>query len=327
MKDRYGRHINYLRLAVTDRCNLRCHYCMPEEGIKYIPKVELLTYEEMLRLVQVLSAEGVDKLRLTGGEPFVRKDLIGFLKEVRSNTAIQSLNMTTNGTLCKAHLEDIKDLNFNSINLSLDTLDEGRFFEITRREGLADVLYSMDAFLQMPLKLKVNMVVMSDVNTEDLIPMALLAKDKDLSVRFIEEMPFNGGTHRPSGQSLSYRDIILRLQAHFGDLELIPSAHGATAMEYRVKGFKGTLGVIPAYSRTFCGSCNRLRITAQGLLKTCLYDKGIFDLKAILRNGATDSMLRDTIIQAVQHKAKNGFEAEKERFDSTIMESMSTIGG
>ena len=327
MIDGYGRHINYLRLAVTDRCNLRCHYCMPEEGINYMPRKELLTYEEMVRLTALLSNHSVNKLRITGGEPFVRKDLIHFLQAIRQQTNIESLNITTNGTLCKPYLSAIEKLEFNSINLSLDTLDEDRFFQITRREGFKDVLDALDAFSMMPLNLKINMVVMSDTNIEDILPMAFLAKEKDISVRFIEEMPFNGGNDRAKASVWDHNDILNHLTKELGVLDALDTKHGQTATLFKAKGFKGTIGIIPAYSRTFCGLCNRLRITAKGVLKSCLYDKGVFDLKGFMRNGASDEDLLIAVQSALIHKAKDGFEAEGKRLGSMMMESMSTIGG
>jgi molybdenum cofactor biosynthesis protein A len=327
MIDGFGRHINYLRLAVTDRCNLRCHYCMPEEGINYIPREELLSYEEMIRLIKILATNDVQKLRITGGEPFVRKDLIPFLESVNQHTNIQSLNITTNGTLCKPHLDAIEKLHFNSINLSLDTLDRDRFYQISRRKGLEDVLDVLDAFTLMDVKLKINMVVMSDSNIEDIIPMALLAKDKNISVRFIEEMPFNGGSERVKADIWNHKDILTYLEKEFGALQHSVASHGATAVNYKPKGFEGNLGIIPAHSRTFCGLCNRLRITAKGILKTCLYDKGVFDLKSFMRHGASDEDLLLTVQSALLNKAKDGFEAEGKRSQNKLMESMSTIGG
>lgn len=327
MIDGYGRSINYLRLAVTDRCNLRCHYCMPEEGINYIPRKELLSYEEMLRLVVLLADQGVEKLRITGGEPFVRKELIYFLESVKKQSTIKSLNITTNGTLCQPYLSAIEKLQFKSINLSLDTLDEDRFFQIARREGLRDVLNVLDAFSMMNTELKINMVVMADSNVEDIIPMALLAKEKNLSVRFIEEMPFNGGSQRGKQKTWNHIDIYSHLEKEFGSLDPVKSKHGSTATLYNLKDFKGQIGIIPAYSRTFCGLCNRLRITAKGVLKTCLYDSGVFDIKGFMRNGANDEDLLMAFRSALAHKAKDGYGAEEDRSGRKLMESMSTIGG
>ena len=300
---------------------------MPEEGINYIPRKELLSYEEMLRLIKLLANQDVHKLRITGGEPFVRKDLIHFLEAVRHQTNVQSLNITTNGTLCKPYLDTIEKLQFNSINLSLDTLDKDRFFQIARREGYDEVMDVLDAFSLMDTHLKINMVVMADSNLEDIIPMALLAKEKNIAVRFIEEMPFNGGTHRDKQSIWNHKDIYQHLEKEFGPLQAIDAKHGATATTYKVQDFKGQIGIIPAYSRTFCGLCNRLRITAKGVLKTCLYDDGVFDLKGFMRNGANDEDLLLAVKSALLHKAKDGFQAEHNRSGNKLMESMSTIGG
>ena len=327
MVDKYGRTVNYLRLAVTDRCNLRCQYCMPAEGIDYVPQKELLRYEEMLRICKVLSNRGISKLRITGGEPFVRKDMMDFLKAVKKQSALKSLHITTNGSLCLPHLDQIASLGLDSINLSLDTLDPQRFFAITRRDAWEATQKVLEAFLEMDVRLKINMVVMSGINEMDILPMALLAKDHAVEVRFIEEMPFNGGSNRQEKRSWSAENIHKVLSEHLGSLESHKMTMGSTAQLYSLKDFKGQLGIIPAFSRTFCSWCNRIRITAMGQLKTCLYDQGVFDLKAFMRSGASDQMLADTIQEALNYKALNGFEAERRRGGSQNRESMSTIGG
>lgn len=327
IKDGHGRRINYLRLAVTDRCNLRCQYCMPAEGIDFLPRKELLSYEEMLRLVSIVSAAGVKKIRITGGEPFLKKDIDYFLRSLRQIDSLEKIHITTNGTLLDKYLDLLQDINIDGVNLSLDTLDEARFYEITRRTGLEQVKKMMDRLIEMSIPLKVNMVVMAGKNTQDILPMAELAKTRNIQVRFIEEMPFNGGSGL-SGQALwSSQDILGELTKYFGAPQTMPAPHGATAQVYHWQQFQGSIGIIPAFSRTFCGQCNRMRITAQGKLKTCLYDSGVFDLKGLLRNGASDLEILNAIQDAFKHKAKDGFEAEKQLFNIGHRESMSTIGG
>lgn len=327
IKDGHGRIINYLRLAVTDRCNLRCQYCMPAEGIDFLPRKELLSYEEMLRLVSIVSAAGVKKIRITGGEPFLKKDIDYFLRALRQIDALEKIHITTNGTLLDKYLDLLQEINIDGVNLSLDTLDEARFFEITRRTGLEQVKNMMDRLTEMSIPLKVNMVVMAGKNTQDIIPMAELAKTQNIQVRFIEEMPFNGGAGL-SGQALwNSQDILRELTEYYGVPQTMPAPHGATAQVYHWQQFQGSIGIIPAFSRTFCGQCNRMRITAQGKLKTCLYDSGVFDLKGLLRNSASDIEILNAIQDAFRHKAKDGFEAEKQVFNVGHRESMSTIGG
>lgn len=325
--DNHGREINYVRMAVTDRCNLRCFYCMPAEGINYVPRKELLSYEEMHRLMQVLSQMGITKLRLTGGEPFIRRDIMDFLAAV-SKLGLEQINITTNGTLTAPLVPELKKMGIHSVNLSLDTLDRDRFYEITRRNEFDKVMHTMDELLKHDIRTKVNAVVMENKNTEDLIPMTELARHQPIDVRFIEEMPFNGaGSHYPV-LTWNHRRILDHLRMHYPDIERLPDPPTSTSANYRVPGFKGKIGIIAAFSRTFCGTCNRIRITPQGMLKTCLYDEGVFNVRNLMRAGATNEQMRDAFLDALNHRAKDGWEAERNRnFGSPVSESMSTIGG
>lgn len=325
--DNHGRRINYLRLAVTDRCNLRCFYCMPEEGIKYVPKQELLSNEEMLRIVQVLSEVGIEKVRITGGEPFVRRGMMDFLWAL-SELGLKKINLTTNGTLTAGLVPDLKALGVHSVNLSLDTIDPERFFQITRRDVFDKVWQTFEALLAHDIPTKINAVVMEGKNIEDIVPLVELTRHHPVNVRFIEEMPFNGeGSHYPV-LVWNHRKILNHLRGHYPDIEKVPDPPHSTSANYQIPGFAGEVGIIAAYSRTFCGTCNRVRITPKGMLKTCLYDDGVFSLRDLLRAGATDDQLRDTFLSALSHRAKDGWEAEKNRnFGLPVQESMATIGG
>ncbi len=330
LHDAHGRPLEYLRLAVTDRCNLRCFYCMPEQGIKYLPKHEVLSYEEMLRLVAIMTGLGVRKVRLTGGEPFVRRDLVPFMERLAALPGINDISLTTNGVLTAPHVPALARLGVRAVNLSLDTLDRQRFFEITRRDELPAVLRTFHALLAAGIQVKINAVVMANRNIQDLVPLAELTRELPVEVRFIEEMPFNGGSHEATPESLPWhhRRIRQHLEAHLGTLTPAPAAAGATADEYTLAGHRGRVGIIAAYSRTFCGTCNRLRLTAEGGLKTCLYDQGGLDLRALLRGGATDADIAAALTQAFYHRAANGFEAERQRPTHQLsFESMATIGG
>lgn len=326
--DNHGRPINYLRLAVTDRCNLRCFYCMPEEGITYMPRQELLTYEEMLRLANVLSQLGIEKIRITGGEPFLRKDMMDFLRALSKIERIRKINITTNGTLTTPYIAELKELGINAVNLSIDTLDADRFYQITRRKSFAAVWECFEALIDHKITTKLNAVVMENQNIEDILPMVALTRDYPVSVRFIEEMPFNGeGSHYPS-LTWNYRKIVDHIRSGFPTLEKAPDPPHSTSLNYRIPGHQGSIGVIPAYSRTFCGTCNRVRITPQGTLKTCLYDDGVLNIRDIMRAGATDGQVADAFTSALQHRAKDGWEAEKNRrLNNPVSESMATIGG
>ncbi|RSK37455.1 GTP 3',8-cyclase MoaA [Hymenobacter metallilatus] len=326
--DNHGRPLEYLRLAVTDRCNLRCFYCMPEEGIKYLPKQELLTYEEMERLVAVLAGLGVRKVRLTGGEPFVRRDLVPFMDRLSQISGIEELTMTTNGVLTAPHVPELARMGVKAVNLSLDTLDRARFASITRRDELPRVLDTLYALLAAGIRVKINAVVMDGQNTQDLLPLAELTRDLPVDVRFIEEMPFNGGSHAAAVLPWNHHRIREHLALNLGELTPVPARSGDTASHYTVAGHQGRLGIIAAYSRTFCGTCNRIRLTAEGGLKTCLYDQGVLDIRALLRGGSTDEQLAEALKAAFRNRAANGFEAESQRpLHQLSFESMSTIGG
>ena len=326
--DNHGRLVNYVRIAVTDRCNLRCFYCMPEQGIQYVDRHELLSYDELLRLVRILVGLGVDKVRITGGEPFVRRDMMYLLREMSCIAGIRQINLTTNGTTTAPHVPELKALGIHSVNLSLDTVGRERFFRITRRDVFPQVMETLEALLSHGIRTKINAVVMEGQNIEDLIPLAELAREKNLDVRFIEEMPFNGeGSHYPV-LVWDHRRILDHLRLSFPEIEKIPDPPHSTSYNYRVPGFQGTIGIIAAYSRTFCGTCNRLRITPQGGLKTCLYDNGICSIKEISRAGASDAQVEEAFLQALGNRAKDGWEAEKNRnFGLPVTESMATIGG
>ncbi len=326
--DNHGRVINYLRLAVTDRCNLRCFYCMPEEGIKYVARNELMSYEEMERLIRLLVTMGIDKVRITGGEPFVRKNMFEFLERLSGITGLKKINITTNGTLTAPIVGDLKRIGISSVNLSLDSLDPGRFFDITRRDVFGSVMETFDALMQEGMPTKINAVVMDGRNIEDILPLVELTQKYPVSVRFIEEMPFNGTGSHYQNLEWNYKKILQHIRNVYPGLEKLKDPANSTSYNYKVPEFKGSIGVIAAYSRTFCGTCNRIRVTPQGMLKTCLYDDGVFNIKDIMRAGASDEQLRSTFLEACGNRARDGFEAEQSRkFGIPVGESMSTIGG
>jgi molybdenum cofactor biosynthesis protein A len=326
--DNHGRPLNYLRLAVTDRCNLRCFYCMPAEGIKYLPKKELLTFEEIERLITLLASMGISKVRLTGGEPFVRNDLMKLIRTIVEIPGIRDLHLTTNGILTTPHIPELKKLGIASVNLSLDTLDKEKFKQITLRDEFESTYQTLQQLLDHEIPVKINAVVMEGKNTGDILPMIELTKNQNVSVRFIEEMPFNGeGSHYPK-LTWTYKKILEHIQAAHPLLEKIRDAENSTSYNYRIPGYKGDVGIIAAFSRTFCGTCNRIRITAQGTLKTCLYDDGVMNIKELMRSGANDEAVRAKLLLAFQARPANGFEAEQKRANQQhAHESMSTIGG
>ncbi|MCB9044801.1 MAG: GTP 3',8-cyclase MoaA [Chitinophagales bacterium] len=326
LTDNHGRAVNYLRLAVTDRCNLRCFYCMPEHGIDWLDRAELMTWEEMLQICGVLINMGVEKIRITGGEPFARKNFMDFLRSLSQLEGLKELTLTTNGVLTAQYVPELKKLGIKSVNLSLDTVDRDRFFAITRRDELPKVLDTMHELLRHDIGVKINAVVMEGKNTQDIIPLAALTKDLPVAVRYIEEMPFSGtGTY--AGLTWDHIRILDTLREQYPDIEKMQDPLYSTSYNYSIPGHKGTVGIIAAYTRSFCGTCNRVRITPQGELKTCLYGDGVLNVKDLLRKGYDEEMIQGNILRAINHRAKNGWEAEESRKADANRESMAAIGG
>ena len=325
--DNHNRPIHYLRLAVTDRCNLRCNYCMPEHGLEWLSRDALLTYEEMLRLCRILIGLGITKIRITGGEPFVRKDMMQFLQSLSSIHGLEEISITTNGVATNAFIPQLLQLGIRSVNLSLDTLDRERFFQITRRDELPVVLQTMHTMLKHHFKVKINAVILQGINDADIISLAELTQDLKVDVRFIEEMPFIGGDHTALQPFWDHRKILDTLRLRWPTLEKIADEPHATAMNYHQPGHLGNIGIIAAWTRSFCGTCNRIRITPQGMLKTCLYDHGVLHLRDEMRRGKTDEELTEKLITAFGQRHKDGWEAERNNAQFGNAESMASIGG
>jgi cyclic pyranopterin phosphate synthase len=251
-----------------------------------------------------------------------------FLRRVSTIPGIEEINMTTNGVLMAPFIPELKELGIKSLNLSLDTLDRERFFRITRRDELPKVMDTFHTLLQHNIAVKINAVVMAGQNTEDIIPLAQLTKDYPVSVRFIEEMPFNGGGVQHPTLDWNYLKILTTLQEVFPGIQASKNAPNATAQGYVIPGHVGTVGIIAAFTRTFCGTCNRIRVTAQGGLKTCLYGEDVLNIRDILRANATNEPLVKALFNAFGNRAKDGYEAEQNRhFSLPVFESMSSIGG
>ncbi len=317
-----------MRLAVTDRCNLRCFYCMPEEGLNWLSRKELMTYEEMLQSCALLVNMGIEKIRITGGEPFVRKDLMQLLTALSALPGLNELTLTTNGVLTAPYVPELKRIGVTSVNLSLDTLDANRFFSITKRDEFSKVMETMEQLLKHDIEVKINAVVMDGKNTQDIIPLVELTKDLPVSVRFIEEMPFNGDGHVYGGLKWDYVRILDEITGKFPSIKKLKDAAYSTSYNYHIPGHKGSIGIIAAYSRTFCGTCNRIRITPQGELKTCLYDGGVLNIKDLMRSGINDNDLQAKLLDAFGSRPKDGWEAEHNRsINDPAHESMATIGG
>jgi len=293
-----------------------------------MPKKDLLTFEEITRLISIMASMGVTKVRLTGGEPFVRNDLMKLIRNIVEIQGIRDVHLTTNGVLTAQHIPELKKLGIASVNLSLDTLDRQRFHDITRRDEFEPVMETLQLLIKHEIPVKINAVVMEGKNIDDIIPLIELTRKDNIDVRFIEEMPFNGeGNHYPT-LLWTYKKIIDYIKEHYPSLHKVPDPLYSTSYNYNIPGYSGSIGVIAAFSRTFCGTCNRVRVTAQGTLKTCLYDDGALDLRQLLRTSKDDSVIIENLTRALNSRAKDGFEAEAKRKNHTpVSESMSTIGG
>ncbi|WP_407267091.1 GTP 3',8-cyclase MoaA [Tenacibaculum maritimum] len=325
--DNFGRQITYARLAVTDRCNLRCQYCMPAHGIEIVPRKDLLSYKEMYRIIRILTELGVTKVRLTGGEPFVRKGFVDFLEMLSFNDLLDTINITTNGALISKHIEKIEQLKkVKTINLSIDSLQKEKFHSITRRDVFPEVYQTLEALEKSSLHLKLNTVVQSGFNTDEINDFVALTQHKNIAVRFIEEMPFNGKGLRETKEVWNYNRILSEIKSAF-NITKTETEKSATSHNFSVKNHKGSIGIIPAFTRTICNDCNRIRITSTGLFKNCLFDEGVFNLRDFIRNGASNDALKTLFLSLVKQKPKNGFIAEINRKKGSVSESMSSIGG
>jgi molybdenum cofactor biosynthesis protein A len=305
---------------------MRCSYCMPASGNVWLSRQELLSYEEMLRICSVLVKMGIEKIRITGGEPFVRKDLMSFLEQLSNIQGLKEITITTNGLLTYPLIPGLAALGIRSINLSLDSLDSKTFFSITRRDNLSEVLKTLYSLLDHQMEVKINTVVMDGRNSEDIIPLVEFTRQHNVAVRFIEQMPFNGEGNDYSGIKWNYVRIMNHIRNTYPELLKLEDGFNSTSYNYKVPGYKGSVGVIAAYSRSFCGTCNRLRITPQGALKTCLYDKGEFNIKDLIRSGCSNKELEEKLQTIIAGRYKDGWEAEKSG-DGSIHQSMATIGG
>jgi molybdenum cofactor biosynthesis protein A len=323
--DQHGRRLNYLRLSVTDRCNFRCYYCMPEEGINFAPRKELLSFDEMYQLSSLFVGLGIDKIRITGGEPFVRNGIIPFLYKLSELDSLKEIVVTSNGTLSSKHQSALKEMGIRKINISLDSLDADRFHRITRRDSFDTVYKGILGLLNDGFEIKLNCVVAENKNIEDIIPFVELTKHHPLSVRFLEEMPFNG-TEVSGYSGWDYKRIYEHISQQYTDISRLISDDNSTSVNYKIPGYAGSFGIIPSFSRTFCGTCNRIRLSATGELRTCLYGPPAANLRDILRSGASADDLQQMLLNTVTKREKDGFAAEA-LSQETIHTSMSALGG
>ena len=327
LRDSWGREIKSVRVSVTDKCNFRCTYCMPAEGLPWLARDEILTFEEIERLVRLLAQLGVDEVRLTGGEPLVRRDLpvlVGMLARVEG---VQDLSLTTNGVLLDRQAAALVAAGLRRINVSLDTLNHVRFAEIARRDALDAVLRGLETAEQHPelRPIKVNCVAVKGFTETEVPALAALARRKPYVVRFIEFMPLDADEVWREDDVLTGGEIRAIVEEHYGPLVELPAKQSSTARRFRFADGAGELGFVNPVSEPFCSSCDRIRLTADGQLRTCLFSRREWDLKQPLRDGSTDQDLVDLIRFAVRHK-----ELKHKINDAGFVRasrSMSQIGG
>lgn len=303
LTDSFGRRHTYLRISLTERCNLRCTYCMPAEGVELKPRDHILSFEEIMRLAQLLVSNGVTKIRLTGGEPLIRKELVQLVERIAALEGLNELTITTNGLLLPRKLADLKQAGVTGFNISLDTLREDRFRDITRRKGLDTVLEAIAMTADAGYDpVKINCVVMRGFNEDELVDFVAMTESAPLEVRFIEYMPFDGNAWN-TGEFMPYRDMVDIIQERWPTFARHEEEDSETAKLWSVPGFQGSVGFISSMSDHFCAGCNRIRITADGKLKVCLFGANEVNLRDMMRGGINDERLLDTVQTALARKA------------------------
>jgi cyclic pyranopterin phosphate synthase len=323
--DTFGRVHTNLRISVTDRCNLRCTYCMPEEVV-FMDRAELLTFEEIAHFVRVAAPLGIDKLRLTGGEPLLRRDLPRLVRLLADVPGIKDVGLTTNGLLLAQQAQALFDSGLRRINISLDTLDPGRFREVSRRDGLEQVLAGIDAAKRAGFHpIKINAVIIRGLTEPDVVPLARYAREHDLEMRYIEYMPIGAAEWERSKVYFAH-EILEQIEREVGSLAPADNYDPrAPAMDFQYTDGPGRIGIIASVSRPFCRSCNRLRLTSDGKLRNCLFALSEMDIKPLLRDRPDDAQLAEVIRRNVRDKWE-GHEINTARFIKPLR-TMHAIGG
>ena len=320
MQDLMGRSIDYLRVSVTDRCNLRCVYCMPPEGIPLLPRQDLLSFEEIERVCICAAKLGITKLKLTGGEPLTRQGLPDLARRLRAIPGIQQITITTNGVLLKEYAQDLAHAGIEIVNISLDSFNPSQFFKITCRDCFPQVLNGISAALSAGLQVRINCVPSYASDREDLLSIAKLAKDSPIDVRFIEEMPIGQGH---MGTGLSSQALRSLLVSRYGPLKPTGKKGNGRAVYETLEGFTGRIGFISAVTEKFCHCCNRIRLTSSGFLKLCLDSDQGLDLRQLLRDGIGNEELVSLMKEAITHKP----EGHQFGAHHPLPGSMAQIGG
>jgi cyclic pyranopterin phosphate synthase len=326
--DAYGRRISDLRISITDRCNFRCVYCMPEEGMQWLSRDSILTYDEIERLTRVAVELGIEEVRLTGGEPTLRPGLPDLVQRLSQLDDLRSLSLTTNGFLLRSLAAPLAAAGLTRINVSLDTLQHDRFHQIARRRGLDEVLAGLEELERHPTiaPIKVNVVAMRDFTEDEVVAFAQLARRKPYVIRFIEFMPLDADGNWQRERVLTGEEIKAILERDFMSLVPVPAEASSTSRRFTFADGLGEIGFINPVSQPFCGTCNRIRLTADGQLRTCLFSIDEWDLRGPMRAGASDAELANVFVEAVHHKELKHKINEGEAFQRASR-SMSQIGG
>ncbi|OEK08171.1 cyclic pyranopterin phosphate synthase MoaA [Flavivirga aquatica] len=328
LQDLHGRDHAYLRISLIERCNLRCTYCMPEEGVKLSPKNHLMTYKEIYTIAKTFVDNGVTKIRLTGGEPLIRKDIPTILEKL--STLPVELSITSNAVIIDKFIDVLKANHVNKINVSLDSLDAAKFKHITRRHEFKKVYNNILLLVKEGFTVKVNAVLMKGFNDNEIIDFINFTKDLPISVRFIEFMPFDGNKWDMS-KMVSYAEVMEYVNASFlkENIERLQDAPNDTSKNYKIEGYKGSFAIISSVTNPFCDSCNRLRLTANGQLKNCLFSSTESDLLTTLRKGKSIEPVIQKAVQA-KFKVRGGMDTLKKLQEPKLHNnnrSMITIGG
>lgn len=333
MLDQYGRTIEYLRVSVTDRCNLRCAYCMPPGGVTQVDHAEILTYDEIVKVCRLCAGMGISKIKLTGGEPLVRKGLDSLIGTLKKTEGIEQVTLTTNGVLFAEQADSLVQSGLDAVNISLDTLDREQYFELTGKDELDRALEGLEKAMSYPsLNVKVNCVALGGVNEGQWIPLVRLAKEAQMAVRFIEMMPIGLGKGFPGR---TQEEVCQVLKEEFGEPEVLCGTFGnGPAVYVSFPGFEGKVGFISAVTHQFCGQCNRVRLTAEGFLKPCLqYSTGV-DLRSLLRGASEEDLEREIQKLIFEKPCSHQFDIQENTpGDATLWsdqleeKEMSRIGG
>ena len=326
MLDQYGRNIDYVRISVTDRCNLRCVYCMPDSGEEQTEHTDILTYEEITRLCRILAEKGIHKVKITGGEPLVRKDIAVLIKMLKELPGIRCVTLTTNGILLKEQMDALAQAGLDAVNISLDALNRGKFKEISKRDHLEKVLESVEYAMTFPnIKVKINCVLLHGFNEDQWVPIAGLARDRDLDVRFIEMMPIGYGRRFYHGKTED--QVRSMLEEAYGKSRPVHGRFGNGPGTYlQFEELKGKIGFISSISHKFCSDCNRIRITSQGFLKPCLQFSYGADLRELLRKGSSDEQIGHLVEELIFRKPRSHRFGEEPE-EGMESRKMSEIGG